>query len=92
MGSVTGTDMGIPLPGGTATLPLNWDVFTDLTLSLTNSWFFTNFMGTLNGLGGASAVMNLPPFAGGYFTLYFAFALNDPWDYASNAVAVYIVP
>jgi hypothetical protein len=33
----------------------------------------------------------LPPGTWG-FGLYFAYALNNPWDFASNPVAVHIVP
>lgn len=92
VGSVTGCEPGIPLPGGLATLPVNYDIFTNLTITLANTAIFPNFMSILDGSGEATATMNLPTFSAGYVTLYFAYALNGPWDYASNAVAVYLVP
>ena len=41
VGSMSGTDPGTPLPGGMATLPLNWDLFTNLVISLMNTPFFS---------------------------------------------------
>ena len=37
LGGVTGTVPGTSLPGGFATLPLNWDAFTDLVMLLLTS-------------------------------------------------------
>jgi len=94
LGSITGTSPGTPLPGGAALLPLNWDAFTDLVLLLLNTPVFQNFLSTLDGSGKAQAAFNtfgpVPGAAG--LTLSFAYALNNPWDYASNAVNVEIVP
>jgi hypothetical protein len=92
IGSMTGYEPGIPLPGGFVTLPVNYDIFTNLTITLANTAVFPNTMSTLDGSGQAMATMNLPTFSAGYVTLYFAFALSKPWDFASNAVAVYLVP
>ena len=93
LGSVSGTDPGTPLPGGQAVLPLNWDTFTNVVLSLLNSSIFSGFMGTLDGTGYAAASLNLPPVPGmAGITLYFAYALNGPWNFASNPVSVEIVP
>jgi hypothetical protein len=95
LGSISGTQPGIPLPGGMATLPLNWDVLTNVVLSLLNTPIFSNFMGTLDGAGSGSATYDtLGPLLPGLLglNLYFAYAINNPWDFASNAVAIEIVP
>jgi hypothetical protein len=49
-------------------------------------------MGQLDSQGSATAQLNLPPvpgFAG--VTMYFAYALNGPWDFVSNPVPITIV-
>ena len=65
LGSVSGTAPGTPLPGGSATLPLNWDLFTMLVFQLANTPVFANFQGTLDTEGNATATMDtlgpLPP-------------------------------
>ena len=91
--SVTGSDPGTPLPGGRVTLPINWDAFTNVAISLANSSFFVNFMGTLDASGKSTASLVLPAmpgFAG--ITMTFAYALKAPWDFASNPMGIEIVP
>jgi hypothetical protein len=95
LGSASGTDPGIPLPGGEATLPVNWDPFTEFVVALLNTPVFLNFLGTLDGEGKATAQINTggplnPQFAG--ITLYFAFCLDYPWEFVSNPLAIEIVP
>jgi hypothetical protein len=94
LGSMSGTEPGILLPGGQATLPLNWDFFTDLTLEFANTAFFLNFNNVLDGSGRAAATLDtlgpLPAGSAGA-SLYFAFLLYDPYDYASNPVEIEIV-
>ncbi len=94
LGGVTGTSPGTPLPGGFATLPVNWDAFTNLVISFLNSSNFMNFMGTLDPQGTGAATLNvagpLPPAAVG-LVMYYAFALANPYDFASNAVEITIV-
>ena len=92
LASVSGTSPGTPLPGGMAVLPINWDILTTTMLSFLNSPMFQKFMGTLDANGNAGAVFDtLGPITGaGGLTLSFAFALNNPWDSASNAVQVVI--
>lgn len=94
LGSVSGTVPGINLPGGFATLPLNWDFFTNLVLSLLNTAVFNNFSGNLDAAGQEMAVFNtLGPQPGAVgLTVYFAFALQNPWSFASNAVALPFIP
>ena len=97
LGSVTGQSPGIPLPGGTAVLPLNWDSFTNLGVTLVNTSVFMDFMGTLDASGTALASFNPPALPAGSsgIALNFAYALagqaGSGW-YASNAVEVKIVP
>lgn len=93
LGSVTGTS-GIALPGGLATLPLSWDVFTNLVITLVNTSVFTDFLGTLDAQGIATASLNatgpLPPGSVG-LVMYYAYALDKPFDFASNFVTVTVV-
>lgn len=94
LASVTGTSPGTPLPGGMANLPLNMDVFTDIVLGNLSSPVFTGFLGALDGSGEASAVLNtfgpLPPSAVGV-KIFFAYALNNLFDYSSNPVIIEVV-
>jgi hypothetical protein len=92
---VTGFVPGTPLPGGKVALPLNWDAFTYLVLSLSNTPPFTNFIGGLGPTGRASATLDTlgpvdPRHIG--ITMYFAYALTNPWDGVSNPVSVVIGP
>jgi hypothetical protein len=91
---MTGTDPGTPLPGGKATLPLNWDIFTGLVINLINTPIFSNFTASLDGNGSASASFNtLGPIVGAQgITFHFAYALNNPWDFVSNPVGIEILP
>jgi carboxypeptidase D len=94
LGSATGTSPGHPLPGGLATLPLNWDAFTSLVLSLVNSPLFSGFMGSLDASGCAAAQLNAPPLPASAVGVHldFAFTCNNPFDYASNAKGIDITP
>ena len=92
-GGVSGTGPGTPLPGGQATLPVNWDLFTNVVIGLANSPLFADFMGTLDGTGDATATLTLPPVPGmAGAVMVYAYALNKPWDFVSNPVTVKIVP
>ncbi len=91
--SLSGTDPGTLLPGGLVVIPLNRDWFTDYVLARLNTSTFSDFWGSLDPAGTAQAQLNAPPIPGWVgTTLHFAFALNAPWDFASNAVAVEVVP
>jgi hypothetical protein len=74
---------------------LNWDVLTNFVLALANTPAFANFIGTLSASGTGSAQLNtmgpLPPGTAGLF-MHFAFAMNNPWNFASNPVMVNVVP
>lgn len=94
LGSLTGTSPGTALPGGYATLPLNWDAYTDLMMLFLNTSLFTNFMGKLDANGNSTAVLNAPPLPPTLVgvIMYYAFTVNNPFDYASNPVSIYINP
>lgn len=94
LGGISGTSPGTLLPGGNATLPLNWDTFTNIVIANLNSPAMQNFMGNLGGTGLAAATLNSGPLPVGTvgLTLHFAYALSLPWDFASNPAGVEIVP
>ncbi len=90
-GSLSGTDPGTLLPGGLATIPLNRDWFTDYILDRLNTKPFTNFWGTLDTQGRATAELIAPPIPGwSGRVVYFAFCTASPYDYASNPVEVFV--
>lgn len=94
LGSATGTEPGHPLPGGLATLPLNFDSYTRVIFAYLNTNIFDNFLGTLDGAGQAAAQLNAPvinPIAIGSI-VYHAYCLNKPFDYVSNAIQIELIP
>jgi len=93
VGGVTGTDPGTALPGGYATLPVNWDFFSDIVMSYLNSSIFTNFASTLDANGEATAQLNVPPIPGSAgLIMHYAFCCNAPFDYVSNPVEIEVIP
>ena len=92
LGSISGTVPGTPLPGGTAILPLNWDPFTNMVLGYLNTPIFDNFLAMLDSEGTGWALFDTlgPITIPSGFILHFAYALNNPWDFASNAVDIEI--
>jgi plastocyanin len=93
LGSITGSVPGTPLPGGTAVLPINWDVFTGLVVSLLNTPIFSNFQGSLDVSGKGTAALNLGPLPGAAgLIMTFAYAVAPPWNFASNTVGITVVP
>jgi hypothetical protein len=94
LGSISGTTPGTPLPGGYVTLPLNWDVFTDIVFAYVNWPYFSKFFMSLNKHGQGSAMLcapSLPPSAVG-IKMHYAFCLNNFFDFASNPVGIEIIP
>lgn len=93
LGTMSGTSPGTALPGGLY-LPLNWDLFTDLTLLLANTPAAVNFLGILDGAGAGTAQLNtfgpIPSSSVGS-TLDFAYTLYKPFDFVSNTAAVEVV-
>jgi hypothetical protein len=93
LGSISGTEPGIPLPGGMATLPLNWDFFLMLVINMINGPIFQDFAGVLDSSGKGTASFNLPAGTGATgLSMYYAYALNKPYDFVSNPVMIQIVP
>ncbi|MFH2002786.1 MAG: sialidase family protein [Planctomycetota bacterium] len=94
LGSATGTTPGMPLPGGHVTFPLNWDAFTDLIIDCLNCPLVYHFYYHLSPLGECLAQLNAPPLDPSYvgLELYFAYCLNNPFDFVSNPVTITIVP
>jgi len=94
LGSLSGTEPGIPLPGGVAALPLVWDSFTDRVLGGLNSSKYQNFLGTYDQYGEAVATMNTSPLDPKHVgkRIYFAFCSDDPFNLVSNPIVVEIVP
>ncbi|MHC4943953.1 MAG: FG-GAP repeat domain-containing protein [Planctomycetota bacterium] len=93
LGSVTGIEPGTLLPGGKV-LPLAWDPFTDVVLSLINTSVFFNFLSMTDGSGTAQAVINappLPPIAIGV-VMHYAYCLYAPFSFASTPVEILIEP
>jgi hypothetical protein len=96
LGSLSGTSPGFTLPGG-LNMPINWDSFTNVALSMLGSPAFQNFMGSLDGTGQAVATFDTlgavdPNLIGQ--TMSFAFLLGYPpgWDFASNPVGLTFEP
>ena len=80
-------------PGGLATLPLNFDAFTELVLTLMGSVFFTDFAGVLDGGGNGTAQLNAPPAPAHVgLAMQYAYVLSSPYDFASNPVEIELVP
>jgi hypothetical protein len=93
LGSTQGTVPGIRLPGGYATLPLNWGPLTDFILLHLNTALFSGFLGELNASGSAPAQLNMPPLPGAAgIAMHYAFCLNNPFDFVSHPVEIEIVP
>jgi hypothetical protein len=94
LGSVSGTEPGMTLPGG-AVLPLNWDGFTTILLGALGSPMCQGFMGQLDASGRATATLDtlgpVDPTSVGQ-TLYFAYLLGPEPFFASNAIEVTLIP
>ncbi len=98
LGSATGTQPGIALPGG-LTLPLNFDFYTQITLESSNTVNFVNTVGVLSPSGQASASIVLPavpaPALQG-LNLHHAFLVSDSattlFTAVSNAVRLDLIP
>lgn len=96
LGSISGTLPG--LAAGALVLPLNFDLYTQLTLSAPNSQFLIGTLGALDASGHASAQLALP--AGlqlsSELTAYHAYVLLDPValtvTQVSNPVGLVIRP
>jgi len=95
VGGFTGTVPGCLLPGGDATLPVNIDSFTShILFPLLNSSLFQDFKGILSPDGTGHALLNSGPLPSGLtgMQLHFAYCLGWPWEFASNPVAIELIP
>jgi len=94
LASLSGVSPGTLLPGGQSILPLNWDPFTALALSLLNTPVFVDFLGILDSDGLATATLCSTPIPGVYcgITVYFSYCLTSPYNYTSNPVGIHIIP
>ncbi|MHC4946082.1 MAG: hypothetical protein ACYTG7_23980, partial [Planctomycetota bacterium] len=93
LGTLSGTEPGYPLPGGMATLPINWDDFTDLVWLFMNTPFFADFLGQMDSTGEAAAKLmftSVDPLLVGQ-TMHFAYTSGNPFDVASNPIPIHIV-
>jgi hypothetical protein len=92
--TTSGTDPGSLLPGDEVTIPINQDWLTDYVIDHLGAPLFAEFRGTLDADGRAIATLAVDPLGQSWVgrTVNFAFAIDRPWDFASNAVAVEVVP
>ena len=90
LGTLSGTEPGFLLPGppGNIRMPLNPDGLTLATASI------PGFLGTLDATGKATIQLTIPPLPGLLGkTFHFAYAQDGTlWDFASNPVAIHVVP
>jgi hypothetical protein len=98
LGSVSGTSPGLPL-GGSITLPLNFDLYTDYTLANPNSFLLPTSLGVLNFFGLATSKVNVPnslSLLGLPLTVHHAYVVLDTNPlavvFASNPVPLVLVP
>jgi len=94
---VSGTEPGTLLPGGLATIPLNQDWLTNYVIANLSTPQFRDFQQTLDPWGRGTAVLSvtdpLPPqYLPVGTTLYFAYALMNPYDTVSNVITVEVTP
>jgi len=93
VGSVTGWTPGTTVGGGGAVVPVNRDQYTNFLLASPNTLILNSF-GTLdvNGRSTAEFVVpnGLPPTF--TITLYHAFVLLQPVDFASNPAILNVAP
>lgn len=96
LGSISGTSPGVPLDS--FVMPLNFDIYTSLTLNTPNSSFLPGSLGFLDANGRASAAFTLPPAVpvAGPLDVHHAFFTLDLATFAvsftSNAALVRLVP
>lgn len=94
LGSVSGTQPGLPLPGGSI-LPIAPDVFTRATLATSGSASFTGFSGLLDARGRATAACPLPAGilgATGELDFHFACVIGTSLELCTDSVRVEIRP
>lgn len=93
LGALNAINPGSMLPGGIEFTPFKMDSFTDTILLFLNTPVFSNFINILDLNGNNTAQINSPHLPPGYLdsVMYFAFVLNNPFNYVSNTVPIRIV-
>ncbi len=98
-GSVTGTSPGVTLasPVGSVTIPLNPDLYTDITIGFANTALLTKTRGTLNATGKGSASLNVPKITNSsaigvkFYHAYLVYDAQNNFYMASNPVELMLV-
>ena len=95
VGTLSGASPGTVLPGGANSIPINFDPVAAQILALSGTSTFSNFDGTLDANGQATATLNAPSplpasLAGAH--LDFAYTLVGPFDFQSHTVWVQVGP
>lgn len=97
LGSMSGTEPGIPLPAGV--IPLNVDAYTLLSATSANTAPFVGTFGLLSGEARGSAAISIPPGAApalAGWILHHAFVVLDPAtlgaEHSDNAVSLQLLP
>jgi len=88
LGSASGTNPGLPLPGGQV-LPINWDQLTTICIMFLNTPNFQNFSGVLDQDGRKTALLDIgkPPEAtmiGAILSFAYCTAPPGGWNFVSN--------
>jgi hypothetical protein len=93
LGTFTGTSPGLNFANGLH-LPLNPSFYLNWTASNPNTAPLSNSLGFLNGSGMATTTFTLPhvPASAAGLVLHHAYVLLSPLDFASNPVAITLVP
>jgi len=94
LGSASGTAPGTLLPGG-STLPINWDLLTNIIMGSLGSPVFQDFMGFLDGEGRSTATLNTfgpidPALVG--LDISFAYFVNPSPFYTSSPLTITMDP
>ncbi len=95
LASASGSSPGLLIPPASLLFPLNFDAVTQGSIDWANSAILPNTIGVLSPQGQATASFLPPPqFLAPIVgqTLHWAWATLSPVDYASEAVAIAIVP
>lgn len=92
LGTLSGITRENLLPGGSIRFPLQLDTFSLIIQSLENS--FDGFAGRLDAEGRGTANMRIPSCALDAVEgeMHFAYYLDRPYDFASNPIAIEIIP
>ncbi len=96
---MTGTSPGVTLASaaGSVNIPLNPDVYTDITIGFANSAILTKTKGALDTAGKGSATFNVPKITNSsaigvkLYHAYLVYDANNNFYMASNPVELTLV-